>query len=235
MQRARYFAQIQKAISPERLAPYGALPGIIPVSALANYFWNVALCEALYPVLHCVEVTLRNSIHHAAIAAFGDPMWFATASSTLLPAEDDEVIRVMKDLFAEGRIPASGDVIARLDFGFWTSLLRREYDMALWRRRGMLHGAFPQLPSARAPRKRLAQRFNDIRRLRNRAFHHEPIWHRSDLLQQHQGILEAIGWMNQATYLTVTTPGFDRFNEVYLAGSTPYQQKLSAILASLLP
>ena len=41
----------------------------------------------------------------------------------------------------------------------------------------------------------LSKRLNKIRRLRNRIFHYEPIWYYNDLKQQHEQILETIGWI----------------------------------------
>lgn len=33
---------------------------------VARYLWNMALCEALYPSLHAIELALRNTISSAA-------------------------------------------------------------------------------------------------------------------------------------------------------------------------
>jgi len=66
-----------------------------------------------------------------------------------------------------------------------------------------------------------------IRRLRNRVFHHEPIWHWQNLLQQHQDMLEAISWLDRAIADTVLL--FDRFPTVYVQGSTPYGQQINQL------
>lgn len=235
MQAQTYIADLERALSPERLAPYHG-PGHLPITeALANYFWNVALCEALYPSFHIVEVTLRNTLHQALTTAYGTPNWFALHAPVLLAPENAALMASRRRLVTDGRIPTPGDVIASLDFGFWTSLFRRSYESILWRRPGLLADAFPHLPRGRNPRARLAQRFNEIRRFRNRVFHHEPIWQRTDLPRQHAAIREAIGWMSPAMQLTLTTPGFDQFPQVHALGSTHYWHLVIALLATLPP
>lgn len=41
-------------------------------------------------------------------------------------------------------------------------------------------------------------RLSNIRKLRNRIFHYEPIWYYPDLEEQHAKVLEAINWINPA-------------------------------------
>ncbi len=241
MQRRTYSASILTALSEQRLVGYGAVGGVLTPAVLANYYWNVALCEALYPSLHCVEVTLRNSIHSAATASFGSPMWFAMAAPVLVdnrngyPAEEQIVRDAMQRLMATGRIPTDGDVVAALDFGFWTALFKAEYEQILWRRRGFMKAVFPNRPSVRNFRGVAAGRFNGIRQFRNRVFHHEPIWKRTDLPRRHAEIIEAIGWMSPAMQLTLTTPGFENFPALYARGSAYYLGLVHTLLGTLPP
>jgi hypothetical protein len=69
---------------------------------------------------------------------------------------------------------------------------------------------------------------NHIRRLRNRVFHHEPIWYWKDLRQQHNEIIEAIGWINPAMMSFIQT--LDRFDEVNSQRLDVYQGKLTQLL-----
>jgi hypothetical protein len=64
---------------------------------------------------------------------------------------------------------------------------------------------------------------SEVRRLRNRVFHYEPIWHWQDLAQQHQDLLEAINWLNAAAAASIAL--VDRFPAVYGQGSAPYWQQ----------
>jgi hypothetical protein len=87
------------------------------------------------------------------------------------------------------------DVVAGLDFGFWTTLLDSQFEQMLWR--PTLYHAFPHysrvsdLALNRGP---VASRFNELRELRNRVMHHEPLFDRN-LTQDFAAISEAISWM----------------------------------------
>jgi hypothetical protein len=87
------------------------------------------------------------------------------------------------------------DVVAGLDFGFWTTMLDSPSEQSLWR--PILHHAFPHYSavSGRAPaRVPIERRFNELRDLRNRVMHHEPLFDRN-LSQDFAAISEAISWM----------------------------------------
>jgi hypothetical protein len=76
-------------------------------------------------------------------------------------------------------------------------------------------------------RKNLSKRLNRVRTLRNRIFHHEPIWHWRDLHNQHADILETITWVNPA--MTVFAEQFDRFDEIYKNGLGEYRMIIAAL------
>ena len=77
MCQSQYFSEFQRAVSESRLKPYlNHSLNWDAAQALGTYLWNLALCESLYPALQGIEVTLRNSIHDAASAEFGDEFWF---------------------------------------------------------------------------------------------------------------------------------------------------------------
>jgi len=56
---------LEDYISAERLKIYTDVLKLKPDEVLAGYNWNKALCSAMQPLMHCLEVTLRNSIDHA--------------------------------------------------------------------------------------------------------------------------------------------------------------------------
>ena len=80
------------------------------------------------------------------------------------------------------------------------------------------------MPNTLRTRKTLSKRFNRIRHLRNRVFHHEPVWYWQDLAQQHQEILEAIAWIEPALKDLVMT--VDRFPETYQLGYGVIEKQL---------
>ncbi|NIE54750.1 CAAX protease [Pantoea sp. Ap-870] len=56
---------LEDYISPERLRIYTDILKLKPEEALGGYNWNKALSAAMQPLLHCLEVTLRNAIDYA--------------------------------------------------------------------------------------------------------------------------------------------------------------------------
>jgi hypothetical protein len=80
------------------------------------------------------------------------------------------------------------------------------------------------MPNSQRTRKTLSTRFNRIRTLRNRIFHHGRIIHWKDLPQQHTEILEAIGWISPE--LKELTEKLDTFPATYAAGIAPWTEKI---------
>ncbi len=205
-----FFDVFQKAISPARLDVYRSAGGG-ESEAISRYFWNVALSEALYPTLQTLEVALRNSIHHAACESYNSRSWFDGPNSPLLRFEREAVEAAKQVLTRHQKTPEDGRIIAELNFGFWTSLFNRRYEQVLWPR--MLEPVFPHMPRRIRTRRNLSNRFNDVRKLRNRVFHHERIIHLQDLPRVHGEIIEAIGWISPV--LKSCAGRIDRFPHVH--------------------
>ena len=223
MSQESLFNSLFRAVSSERFEPYSRANPQIGASALAVYAWNIALCESLYPALNCFEVVLRNSVHAAGTRQFGTEFWF---SGRLRQEEADRLNSLRFRLNLSGnRNPSAGDLVSGLSFGFWSSLFKGQYERILWPR--LLPDVFPQAPRRQRARKEISKRVDRIRRLRNRVFHHEPIWHLQDLEQQHQQILETIGWISPA--MLAMTRLLDRFPSVYTRGAQPYATELDSI------
>jgi predicted nucleic acid-binding protein len=217
-------------LSSDRLARYRRPSDRHACDTLARYLWNVALCEALYPSLQSAEVALRNGLHRAATHLFQTDFWFDLQTVPFDPFIRREVAAARAALAKRGkdgirRPVAAGDIVAEVSFGFWTSLTAVQYDRVLWPQAFPV--AFPNLAPQQRKRKLLSKRFQDIRTLRNRVFHHEPIWHWSDLRQQHNDLLEAIGWMNGNWCRSLAT--VDRFPNVLKQGQKPYRSPLRAL------
>lgn len=80
------------------------------------------------------------------------------------------------------------------------------------------------MPKYNRTRAYISKRFNNIRKLRNRVFHHQRIWHWSDLLEQYKDILEAIDWIEPAVRRFLSA--IDNFQAVYTKGIISYRQLL---------
>lgn len=222
MTQAPFFDSLQQALSVPRFDAYRR-PGGGDVETLCNYLWNTALCEALYPAVQGLEVALRNTLFDAGAAAFAggatreSPCWRDASPPVLLPAEAARVEQAKRGLRSRGRPLEPGRIVAELSFGFWTALfdVRYETTRILWPRL-FKHGVFAGAPRRLRTRKALSAMLNRVRMLRNRAFHHEPIWHWRDLAEQHALTVDLLGWLNPALRSAVEL--VDRFGPVHRDG-----------------
>lgn len=212
-----YVAALRGAVSTPRLDKYRPIGGS-DLEMAVNYFWNIALSEALYPSLAALEVGLRNGIHGALSTAYGTELWYYTPN-LLEPQQLREFSQARLKLYrAHGNTPTAGLIVAELNFGFWTTLLSRNYHGSLWNPNNAanLRAAFPNVPKNRFRRDNIHQRCNDLRFLRNRVMHHEPISHRHSLPQEHSNMMGAIEWVSPT--LRVTVDLLDRFPDVHQNG-----------------
>jgi hypothetical protein len=208
----RYVAALHQPVSAERLETYRPAGGDDLVM-LVNYYWNIALCEALYPTLHCVEVALRNTLHTTMTNRFGNEFWFDDLS-IIFSEQKADVDKARANLARRRQDDNSGKIVAELTFGFWVSLLTKRYEEHLWKPDGyqLVLAAFPSIPRKQRTRSTIHRRYFAINQLRNRVFHFEPIWHRKTLPQDHRDILDALGWISTRQLATVQL--FDRFGSV---------------------
>jgi hypothetical protein len=209
--------QLGLALSPQRLGKFHQPPTAAPWESLANYAWNVALCEALYPLLHQVEVVLRNALDRAIAAAYPTggvytdvDSWMDSSACPLAPYARREVLKAKKKLLGwdetrqvfqrSAATIQHADLVAAVDFGFWTGLLHKSYlyqsrlDQRFWPH--LLPTVFPSYGGAhdRALLGTASATANEVRKLRNRVFHHEPIWRRPNLLAERTQMLDLMEW-----------------------------------------
>ena len=221
-----FFAAILGAVSEARLKPYGK-DNDPETIILAKYLRNTALSESLYPALNGLEVSLRNSLHHAITEFRGDEYWFDS-----IPVGNglQQLLDVKQRLAANKKDANAGQVVASLDFGFWTQLFNSSYEDKgkLWPH--LLEAVFPHAPKQQRTRKVLSKKLNKFRHLRNRISHYEPVWHWGDLANTHQGILDVTGWISPEMLSLVEL--IDRFPEIHSRGVLSYE---NLILQSLTP
>jgi hypothetical protein len=209
-----FVGRVEAALSPDRLVRFAVSRSEPQWERLARYTWNVAISEAFYPLLHLLEVTLRNRVYSLGQSTYPSRhiqhirSWMDAIPSPLHLYGTADVLAAKKKLFGVDhtgtlrpprRVYTAGDLIASLDFGFWTGLFNKHYlfqsarDPRLWPH-GLVH-VFPHAPSKlRLPD--VSRRLHDVRHLRNRIFHHEPVWNRPDLAGDRDGILELLDWMS---------------------------------------
>ena len=209
-------AEFERVFSATRLDAYRP-PGASDVDRLANYLWNLYLSDALYPTLHVLEIALRNAVHTAVSRILADPLWLRSTSTILLPRERDAVAKAEFDLTRRNRTAEPGRVVAELMFGFWTAIFSRPYELPIWQGgRVPLAAVFSHAPATALSRSTVHARLNEIRDLRNRVFHYEPIWNRPGLVRLHADMLEIIGWISSP--LAGLTGRIDTFARIHASG-----------------
>lgn len=179
---------------------------------VVNYVWNMELSEALYPCLQTFEIALRNSIHAAFTEHHKTDMWFE--QHDLLDWQKDTLQKARDQLttFREPHEP--GRIVAELSFGFWSSMFNSPYEHIWYAdRAALLERVFPNIPRTLRTRKKISQRVERIRRLRNRVFHYEPVWNKTDLQERHAQIHEALAWINVEIRDVMALS--DRFDSVF--------------------
>ncbi len=192
--------EIKAALSPERLQPYLDAAGGDRERALRLYLWNTAVSAAFYGPLQGLEVVLRNAIHRQLSERYGSA-WYGNLDAGLDRGAQGRIRQALLELDREGSTNDIPRLIATLSFGFWVSLLgsggrlesgrKANYEMTLWRaalRQGFAHRTTLTRRQAHSP-------LNELRLLRNRIAHHEPIFARN-LTADHARILEVMGWLS---------------------------------------
>jgi len=228
-----FLRAVEGAVSTERWHGYQSSPPGSDLSVAGQYAWNVGLCEALYPTFNAVEVVLRNRVYNAGCVHF--PVtgyhevksWLDAKPSVLRPDQLKKIAGAKRELLRELRKKnkrsrkqlkyhmTAGRLVAQLNFGFWTYLFGSEYGSSpgktgsLWPT--LLPLVFPHNPAIQRPD--AEKRLTAIRQLRNRAFHHEPIWNRPNLWSEYERMKELLSWM--APEIERTLRIFDRFPQVY--------------------
>jgi hypothetical protein len=167
------------------------------VDPLDVYVFNMAMAAAFLGPLHLLEIATRNAMHHQLVTLARQDAWWASPEITLADYQRREVEKVERRLQRRERDTdrtwSPDDVVAGLDFGFWTGLLGRgpgTYERELWQ--PALRHAFPGF---RGQRGRLERLMNSTRELRNRVSHHEPI-HARPHGEEFADILRLIGFVS---------------------------------------
>ncbi|WP_336707569.1 hypothetical protein [Oerskovia sp. USHLN155] len=168
-------------LSPERIAPYETDATARGVDAITLYSYNLSLAASLLGPLNVAEIVVRNAMQGALSAHFGRDDWWEDARVELPTYQENSLRDVQEKLrkkFARegGRPVLPCDVVAALEFGFWTGLLGDgpegySFERQLWQpalRRGF--------PYNRRDRDGFRKLVDGVRRLRNRVMHHEPLY-----------------------------------------------------------
>ena len=181
---------IENALSSARLTKYIGWSGGELYRAVRLYERNTAVSEGMYGVIQGLEVALRNSFHDCLCSFAASEDWYDHLHFE--PWEFDSIQRAKASAAKDSGLAKPGKVVAELTFGFWVGLTTAIYEKRLWV--PCLHKAFP---FKRVNRKQLYTHLDDLRRLRNRIAHHEPILDRP-LERSYSEVLEVLRWISPA-------------------------------------
>jgi hypothetical protein len=192
VERKGVFADVQQAISPERMAPYLVTAHGLPELALQLYEWNSAVAAGFHRLLEQLEIALRNAIHRELGVLAGRTDWWESPDIVLAHPCPVMLREARASVARRDRDAVQpGDIVAALSFGFWVSMFSSgksaNYEMSLWRP-GLRHA----LPGYLGTRADLYLRLHSLRLLRNRVAHHEPIFRRH-LAADHASVLGLLG------------------------------------------
>lgn len=245
---AKFFYEKFSESAPLRFERYLQASGGREIEAIAKYRWNLELSESLLPCLHAAELALRNAIHGAMIQTYlpfagarfpdgqpaDDEWWFdvEVRGESLLNEKDwERVTEAYNNLPKNGK-PITPRVIAELPFDFWVRLLASSYDEKLVV--PMLQTTMKDVQKSNTSNrthKWLKDRFGEIKDVRNRVFHHEPVYHLSDLQfikdMSWQLSKEVSPWFHMTTYPAC------RFDELRRTGWQAYSKPFRATAQAL--
>lgn len=186
---------LSSTFSAQRLSKYLAYNHNDAERTVKHYKSNLLLAESLYISLSVFEVALRNALSRELRNMTGKEDWFDIFYTT--PGLEDfisDIDHAKKQIRHRKETVTTDKIISELTFGFWVMLLNQEYERILWK---SLRKAFPNMPKKDRQRKNVSAPCNDLRRLRNRVFHHEAIcWNLHYVTCLHHNLVTVLGWMN---------------------------------------
>lgn len=185
---------INELISDKRLEGYkGSTKNDLP-SILHRYNYNIELGNEFYPLLSIFEVAFRNALHLSWATHLSDSTWLCNYQKhSLGNREQSKIQEAIDELSGKNKPVEEGRIIAELNLGFWINLFDRPY---LEINKKTIKDHFPNATNKQRDIFRIKDQLNDIRNLRNRVFHHEPIWHWNNLNDFVLNLKNFILWMN---------------------------------------
>lgn len=165
---------------------------------MGTYLWGIQAASSLYPLLHLIEIFIRNSIDNAIRKKFGDFWWrnidYDKKNETCKKFEqnirsaENALKKNWRDKKKNSNYPVftHNEIVAATDFSTWNYLFTQGFinnqnnanAKYIWPT--CLGRAIPKYRSIHPKYKKVIKQIHDhihaIRNYRNRVFHHEPIW-----------------------------------------------------------
>ena len=214
----QFVAELKGVLSDPRLERYRQPAGARDLDMLINYYWNMAIADSLLCSLSVVEILLRNSIHNALSDFYGRADWY-DGTGLLDDNQLKDVEKAKQHIIGRKRDVTPARIVSNLTFGFWVTILSGNYNDRFWRpaRSLNLKTAFPHAPK-KNKRNDIQAKYYAANNLRNRAFHHEPLFDQRSLLDDYRRTYEGIEWIDPS--MVVKTKLVDRFPYVHASGKS---------------
>lgn len=179
-------------LSQERIAPYGGLDAANTRChdiAIDYYIALQDMSSHFFVILQLLEISLRNRMHTNLSDFFQQKDWYNTFPKTQISQNIvSQTDRAIKKEFGS-RSYNDNDFICRLSFGFWTHLLDKDHRSdKFWAVK--INNVFTNRGA-----KNTGALFNELQRagtLRNRLYHHEPIWKSKKYMPKNICFLDAV-------------------------------------------
>jgi len=138
----------------------------------------------MLPILHYFEICLRNRIDQLFKKNYASD-WLINVPSELMLSQEDlrKIEKVILRLRREtNKEPTHDGIVPNMTFGFWRSFFNKKYDTVIWHRKNSITSVFPNLQHNHRRRFYIEHKLLNIKELRNRIAHHEPIWNQRNLV-----------------------------------------------------
>ncbi len=203
---------IISCLSAAKLKPYKRLGFKNDWEMVQGYFLLLDVSSHFIAPLQLLEVALRNKMHSAIWALCTKEDWYKTVPiSTESKRQVAEALRSARQDLGSSATP--DDIVSRLMMGFWVYLLDTPYRTTgpnnLWQK--CKDEVFPA-----AKTESIASIFDELKtlnKLRNRLFHHEPIWKASGInnmtvalartSSQYDRVLKVLKWISPEKHSVV--------------------------------
>lgn len=165
--------------------------------AVDLYFLNIDISSLFLAISGVYEVLIRNAVVEIIEKKYGD-RWFT---------DDTAFVRSIRGIKDKNRFCPKrhlknvidkhggerGQIISDLKFAFWELILKPYQNKRLWS--PFLVESFPHYRGeSERLRAALEEHIRKVRRIRNRAAHHEPIYHLEELQSVVDEIFDVIGY-----------------------------------------
>ncbi|MDR1361238.1 MAG: hypothetical protein LBJ18_02930 [Rickettsiales bacterium] len=173
-------------LSVQRMAVFDNQPDL--------YWLDLRLAEAMYSLLHCLEISLRNKIHSAAVEFYKQEDWWSCVQWG--DYQREQVATAIKLAQKNAKIGGKSthknlDVLNNFMFGFWVELFSSDY-VALWN--GILKHIFVHDD---VKRKYVYLKLSQIKNTRNKIAHFAIITTNKDKLKlRRDDIIEIINLLS---------------------------------------